>query len=815
MRIVQWIDELRDDLKFGVRQMLGAPAFSIVAVLTLALGIGANAAIFALVDATLLRPLPFPDPQRLVVVWERTDTDPQDGASPLNMADWYQRGRTIEHIGGFVPYVGGMVLAGSDGTADTVSRQWVTSGIFDALGVKPVVGRTFQPDDDRRRANVVVLGEAFWKARFGGDPSVVGRDIRLDGDPFTIVGVVPHEAELIGRSSIWALRSFNNNPASRRAHPLEAVARLKPGVTVAAAASDLGAVADALAREFPDTNKGRGVTLEPLRNAFVGRDLRLTSVLFVGVVGFVLVICCANVANLLMARATVRARELATRAALGAGRSRIIRQLLTESLLLAAVGGLLGVAVGSAILRVAPSLIPQGLLPPAVTVTFDMRVGWFCAAAALVVGLLFGLAPAWQAAGSPVAQTLASESRTTTARGGRVRSLVAAAQVATAVVLLFGAGLLLRTLIAVDDVDRGYRADRVLTMMVDPLGSKYPAAASLVQFFEQIDEQVAALPGVRSSAWTSSLPMGDSVLGSFPFEIVGDPPAPGSNPPTADYAIVSPSYFQTLDLPLAAGRGFNHADIQDSAPVCIVNEAFVRRYVHGRPPIGARVALRFDAKRPPTIREIVGVARQTRKRPDEVEPVVQLYVPLAQSPVDDMYLLVRPSTGPAEALAGSVRAAIGRVDREQLVSVRDVMTLDDLASVATGRHRFRAVMVVTFAALALLLAMVGVFGVLAYSIQQRAKDLAVRRALGATSGDVLRLVAGSAIRVVAAGALVGLVLAVVLGRFVTTLLFGVKPLDPLTFVFVMIVLALTAAISIAGPAWRAVRIDPANVLRGA
>lgn len=814
MRIVQWIDELRDDLRFGARQMAGAPAFSIVAILTLALGIGANAAIFALVDAALLRALPLPNPQRLVLVWERTATDPQDGASPLNMTDWYQRSRTIESIGGFVPSVGSMVLAAPDGTADTVPRQWVTSGIFDALGVKPVVGRTFQPDDDRRRANVAVLGEAFWKARFGADPSVVGRNVRLDGEPYTIVGVVPREAELIGRSSIWALRSFNNNPVLRRIHPLEVVARLKPGVTIAAAASDVSGVADALAREFPDTNKGRGVALEPLRDAFIGRDLRLTSVLFIAVVAFVLVICCANIANLLMARATVRARELATRAALGAGRPRIVRQLLTESLLLAAVGGLLGVGVGATILRIAPALMPEGLLPPGIALAFDARVFWFCASAVLIVGILFGLAPAWQATACPVAQTLASDSRTSTARGGRLRSLLVGAQVATAVVLLFGAGLLLRTLIAVDDVDRGYRADRVLTMMVDPLGSKYPTAASLVQFFEQIDEQIAALPGVRSSAWTSSLPMGDSVLGSIPFEIVGDPPVV-ANPPTADYAIVSPSYFETMDLPLVAGRGFGAGDTQDSAPVCVVNEAFVRRYVHGRSPIGARVALQFDSRRPATIREIVGVARQTRKRPDEVEPVVQLYVPLAQSPVDDMYLLVRPSTGPAEALAGSVRAAIGRVDREQLVSVRDVLTLDDLASVATARHRFRAVMVATFAGLALLLAMVGVFGVLAYSIQQRAKDLAVRRALGATTRDLFRIVAGSALRVVAAGAGAGLLLAAILGRFVTTMLFGVQPLDPLTFVFVMIVLAVTALISIAGPTWRAARIDPANVLRGA
>ncbi len=818
MSITRWMDELRDDVKFGLRQLASAPGFAVVAALTLALGIGANSAIFALVDATLLRPLPFPAPEHLVMVWERTpDGDARSAASPPNMADWRDRGRTIDDMAGYIPYVGSMVMAGADGTAETVPRQWVTAGVFRVLGLTPVVGRTIAPDDERRQANVVVLSDSFWRARFGGDPSIVGRAIRLDGEPYTVVGVVPDEARLIGDSSIWALRSYRPRPALRGAHFLKVVARLKPGVTVAAAGADLSAVADGLAHDFPATNAGRGVTIEPLHDALIGRDLRRTSILFLGVVGIVLLICCANVANLLMARATVRARELAVRAALGAGRRRIVRQLLTESLLLSAIGGVLGVGVGAAILAIAPSVIPAGLLPSAVHLSFDIRVAGFCIVAALLVGVLFGLAPAWQSNDLAAASRLTMEGRTLTSRSGWLRGVLVGGEVATAVLLLFGAGLLLRTLIAVENVDRGYRARSVLTMMVDPLGSQFQTPQALLQFFEAIDREVTAIPGVRGVAWTSTLPMGESVLGDVAAEVVGDPPATESRRPTTDYAVVSPSFFSTVDLPVVAGRAFDSHDTHDSRPVCIVNEAFARRYLQGRSTVGAQVALWFgtgpEAK--PDIREIVGVARQVKRRPDEQDPFLQVYVPLAQAPLDDMFIAVRPDAGNAMALAAPVRAAIARIDKEQLVSVRDVVTLEDVAWDATGGHRFRAVMVVTFAGLALVLAMVGVFGILAYSVQQRARDLAVRRALGATTGDVLRLVAASAFRLVAVGAVVGLALAVLLGRLVTTMLFGVTPLDPTTFGAVGLILFVTAALSIAGPAWRAAHIDPAEVLRDA
>jgi putative ABC transport system permease protein len=815
MRMGLWLGELWNDFKFACRQLKSSPAFTLVATLTLALGIGANSAIFALADATLLRPLPYGDPNRLVAIWENSPATTRSYVSPLNMLDWNARSRTLEKIAGFTPTVGGMVMAGADGNAETVSRQWVTAGIFDVLGVRPIAGRTFSAEDEAKRANVVVMSEAFWRTRYNGDPTVVGREIRLDGSLWTVVGIVPAEFQLIGQSSLWAMRPIVNlPPRARAAYVLQVVGRVKSGVSIEAAGADLGAVAEGLAREFPQTNKDRGVMLERLHDSIIGSDLRRTSMLFLGVVGFVLLICCANVANLLLARATVRTRELAVRSALGAGRHRIIRQLLTESVVLSLIGGALGAGVGAAILRVAPSLIPQGLLPPTVTLTFDMRVVAFCAGVAVVVGLFFGVMPAWRATAFSSAEVIGSESRSVTGRGGRFRELLVIGEVATAVLLLFGAGLLLRTLVAVEAFDRGFRADSVLSMLVDPLGSKYPTDESLQQFYDQVETEITGVPGVAGVAWASALPLDFFDSGGFSFEIVGDPPLDDSQRPATEYQVVSPTYFSTLDLPILAGRPFDRRDTRNGLPVCIVNEAFARSF-HGRSPIGQRVALR-PASSPqdkPDVREIVGVARQVKGRPDETKDFVQLYVPMAQDLSDDIFLIVRPKSGRAEALTSSVRAAISRVDKEQLVSVRSVMTLEDIAWAATGRHRFRAVMVIAFAVLALVLAMVGVFGILAYSVQQHVRDFGVRRALGATTNDVLRLVILNAARVVAAGAVIGLALSAVAGRLLETMLFGVRPLDLATFVAVIIVLAITAALSIAGPAWRAVRIDPAVALR--
>jgi putative ABC transport system permease protein len=618
---------------------------------------------------------------------------------------------------------------------------------------------------------------------------------------------------------MWALSTNRFPPAARagasRGGFAHAIGRLKSGVVLDAAANDLRTVAAGLARDFPATNTGRSVTLEPLHDALVGRELRLTSMLFLGVVGLVLLICCANVANLLLTHATVRRRELAMRSALGASRSRVIRQLLTESLVLSLVGGLFGVAVGLAILRVAPSIVPQDLLPAPIVLSFDVRVLAFCGVTTLLVGVLFGIAPAWQATNVPLAQVIASESRTSSRRGGRTRATLVAAQVATAVILLFAAGLLLRTLLNLDRVDRGYRAESVLTTLVDPPDARFGGAPGLLRFYDAIEQDLRARPGVRSAGWATTVPLGESYSGQAFVEIVGDAPLEESARPLADYQIASPSYFETLDLPVVAGRAFNERDRADTVPVCMVNEAFVQQHFRGRSPVGMRLALR-PATAPqakPFVREIVGVARQVKGRPDEAEDLLQVYVPLAQNTVGDVFLFVRAASGDAAALAPTVRAAFAQVDTEQLTSVRKAITLDDVAAAGTARHRFRAVLVVTFGGLALVLAMVGVFGVLAYSVEQRVRDFGVRRALGATTKDVLAIVAGDATRTIAIGTVVGLGLSIAAGRLMASLLFGVNPMDAATFVSVALILAFTAAVSILAPALRASRIDPAIALR--
>ena len=820
MRITQRLEEFAKDVRFAIRQLKGSPGFTLVAVLTLALGIGANSAMFALADATLLRPLPYGEPDRLVMVWERSPTARRVPVGAVNLRDLRERNRSFEALAAIASGLGGgPLLASPDGTVESVERQSVSTTFFNVLGVTPVAGRTFLAADEGSATNVIVMSEGLWRTRFASDPTIIGRDVRLNGRSHTVVGVVSDHVQFARPASIWTLMpSLPASFSQRELRSLEVVGRLKPGVTLESAHADLLVIADQLAREFPATNKDWGITIEPLRTGIMGSELQRTSVLLLGVVGFVLLMCCANVANLLLARASVRARELAVRSALGAGRQRIVRQLLTESLTLAVLGGVLGVGVGAGIVKLAPALIPPGLLPAAVTLSFDGRALTFCAISALAVGLLFGLMPAWQAAGASTSlvQAIASDSRSATRAGGRARDLLAAGQVAAAVLVLCGAGLLLRTLLVLGNFESGYRAesDRVLTLDFSVPGARYPTPERMLQFYDTIGRNLSALPDVRSVGWASTLPWGTTEIGRWPFEIVGDAPADAARRPTAEYSIADEGYFRTLDIPIVAGRTFSEHDTRDAPPVCIVSEAFVRSHLRGRDPIGTRVSIRpsfFNAAVTPAVREIVGVAHQVKGQPDESNDLLQVYVPLSQLPYGDVFLVVQPVAGSAEALAPAIRAAVARHDAN--VPVRRFRTLADLAAESTARYRFRAVMAGTFAGLALLVAMVGVFGVLAQSVEQRRREFGVRIALGASSSDVLRLVLGSAARVIVSGAVVGLVLAAALSQSIATFLFGVQPLDPVTFAAVMGVIAITAAVATLAPALRATRVEPVVAFR--
>jgi putative ABC transport system permease protein len=810
----RWVDDFRTDLVFALRQLRASPAFALVAVVTLALGIGANSAMFALADATLLRPLPYADPDRLVMIWERSPTRPYVSASPLALLDWQTQSASFDALAGIGIGIGsGPIVTAPDGSMESAERQQVTSGFFAVLGVIPIAGRTFQASDEGPSPSAVVFSEALWRSRFGGDPRHIGGAVRLNGQPFTLVGVIPDSVRFTRPASMWTLIPQSSEAASRRgARFLEVVGRLKKDVTLDSARADLSVIAERTARDFPATNAGWSVALEPLRLGLTGPELQLTSIVLLAVVGFVLLLCCANVANLLLARAVARGREVALRAALGAGRGRIVRQLLTESLVLAALGGACGLALGTAILEAAPSVIPAGLLPPAVVLTFDARVAIFSIAAALVVGMLFGLVPAWQAARTSLTQVIASDSRSTTQGVGRFRSVVVVGEVAAAAILLCGAGLLVRTMHVLGNFDPGYRADgdSILTLDFSVGGARYATPESLLQFYDAVERDVRALPGIRSAGFSSSLPYGTSELGRRVFDVVGEPADIDAQ--DADTAVATPGYFHSLDIAVVAGRGFSEHDSATSAPVCVVNESVVRRYFAGRNPIGARIVARTTPPtRPSVAREIVGVVRQTRGRPDDPQDLMQVTAPLAQSPISDTFLVIQPHTGRPESLVPAIREVVARHDPN--VPVRRIRTLGELLEQGTARYRFRAAAVTTFAGLALVLAMVGVFGVLAYSVEQRSRELGLRMALGATARNVLALVLGSAARVILAGVAIGLAAAAMLARSIAVFLYGVQPLDPVTFGSVVVVLAVTAGLATAAPALRALRLDPVVTMR--
>ena len=833
MRLTQWFDEFRADVRFAVRQLKSSPGFTLVAALTLALGIGANSAMFALADSALFRPLPFRDPDRLVMVDE---WGPQQAARSrvelLNFREWEKQSRTFESMAAiWIPGSGGgPAMIGADGTPETIPAQTVTAGFFDVLGVRPIAGRTFRSEDETTTPSVVVLSEGFWRRRFAADPTLVGREITLDGRATTVIGIVPSSAQFtpgltfqsqgVSVASLWMLLPSPRLGAAENARGqcgvcrfLQVVGRIKPGMSADAAQSELKVLADTLAAQ-QGNGRPRRVLLTPLRESMIGSDIRLTSLLLLGVVALVLALCCANVATLVLARGTARARELAVRAALGASRRRIVAQLVTESLVLSVLGGLLGSFVGALVLDAARSFIPSNLLPPAVVLGFGGRIAAFAIATAVVVGVLFGLVSAWRATGFSLASALTAGSRTSTGHRTWLRGAIVAGQVAVAVIVLCGAGLLLRTLLVLDSFDAGYGAQRerllAATISVSGLtpGTRYSTRESLLQFYEAIEREVRAIPSVRSVSWATTLPLGGSLVGRQAFDIVGAPPSPDGVRPQADFQVVSPAYFDTLELSIVSGRAFTDDDRIGSAPVCIVNEAFARRHFPGRNPIGERIRVGLVDV---TEREIVGVARQVKGRPDEQEEFAQLYAPLNQNSWPNAYLIARVANGDATVVAPAVRAAIAEVDPGQ--AVNNIVTFEEVAGTATERYRFRAVLVGTFGSLALLLAMVGVFGVLAYSVQQRTRELGVRIALGATPVSVIGLVLSGVGKVVALGTAMGLLIAAGLGQAISSFLFGVQPLDLTTFLVVASVLAITAALAMVTPAIRAARVDPVVAFR--
>jgi putative ABC transport system permease protein len=804
------LSALAQDFRYAARALRLTPGFTAAAVMVLGIGIGANTAIFSLVDAALVRPLPFFDPDRLVTVWEKPPAHDRNSVSPLNFVDWSEQNHTFTAMAATSGRSG--TLTGAGGDAQKISGQTVSPAFFDVLGIQPIAGRAFRTDDATDEPHVVMLSERLWQQRFGSDPALIGRSITIDDKPLTVIGIIPAAFQFLADSDMWTPYLPRRTPEQRRIHYLRVIARLKPGVSIDQARSDMDAIAAGIAERSPETNKSWSVRIDTLRETLVGNDLRLTALVLAGVVISVLLMACANVANLLLARGIGRAREVAVRAALGASRFRILRELLIESTLLACIAGIVGLFLAWLIVRSAPLIVPPGTLPRSIQIALDLRGAIFTITLTFVTGVLFGLAPAWQAMRAPLSQVLGASGGRAVAGGGAaaLRRTLVVAEIALAVLLVSGAGLLVRTLISLGQVDPGYHAANLLTMDVGLAASRYPSPARALQFYEAVERELSALPGVHLASIGTSVPLGGWDIGQ-PFEIVGEPPVNAANRPNAHYQMIGARYFDVLGIAMKRGRAFTTSDTLASAPVCIVNEAFVRQYAHGRDPIGMQVRLEDMGKPRPVVREIVGVSTQVKVEGlGETRDPVEIYVPLAQNAWFWGTFVIQTDGEPL-ALASAAKAAVARVDKDQAIT--RLRTMDDVLLRSTAQPRFRAQLVGVFAGLALLLAAVGIFGVLAFAVSQRTREFGIRMALGARGGDVVRLVLRSGLQLTLAGVALGLVASALLTRWMASLLFAVKPLDPVTLAMAAITLSLVALAACTAPALRAARVDPAVTLR--
>jgi putative ABC transport system permease protein len=684
--------------------------------------------------------------------------------------------------------------------------------------VTPLIGRS--PDDSNvyfpgRSDGGVAISERLWRTRFGADPSIVGQTIRVGSPPrpVPVVGILPADFQPLGTTDVWEVISVDGAAGARATRALRVIARMRPETTLDQARAELTVIARNIEQSNPATNRGWGVTVDPMQAAIVGPDLRTTSLVLGGVVLFVLLLACANIANLILARGVGRTRELAVRAALGGTRFRIARQLLVECLMLGVLGGVVGMALAWALVRTAPSFIPPQTIPSSIVLMLDWRLAAFASTATLVTALLFGLAPAWHAARVPLVEAMNVGGRGSSDRIGRLRQALVIVEIAIALLLMTGAGLFVRTLASLNNVDPGYRADNVVAMNIRLPFRRLVTAmpGELEAYWRSIEREVAAVPQVRVASLGFDLPLAGASINP-PFDIVGRPAVDPANRPSAHYQIVGPRYFDALGIRIVAGRAFTERDSETATPVAIVSETFVRRFLSGQDPIGARIAISAPGLRARIVtREIVGVVPQVKTRPDEsADGAYQVYVPAAQSPWLQASLIVRTATQPLQMME-QVKRAIARVDPTQAVA--QVRTMEQVAAQSTARPRLRAQLVVAFAALAALLAAVGIFSVLTFTVQQRAREFSVRLAVGANARDLLRLVLGGGLKLTAIGVVIGVAASALLVRSLATLLFGVPPLDPLTFVVAPLALASIAMLACLAPALRALRADPVAALR--
>jgi putative ABC transport system permease protein len=819
------MDTFVQDIRYAFRSLLKNPSFTILAALALALGIGANTAIFTVVNAVILRPLPYKQAGQLVKVWGKLEKEgiPQNWISE---PEWWELRDTNRSFSNIAAYSGdnGANLTRGNGEPLRVSATNATASLFPVLGVQPALGRTFSPDEDQPgRSNVVVLSYEIWKSQFGSDPAVIGRTISLDGQGNTVIGVLPRGFTFGSKADIWTpLALDRTKPNSRGSHYLEVVGRIKPEVSLEQTSQDMTRFAQLLVKEYPQyyrPEKGWGVIVRPLHEETVG-DVRTPLLVLLGAVAFVLLIACANVANLLLVRASVREREIAIRAAIGATRMRLIRQLLTESTVLALFGGVLGLVIAYVGTRVLISMSPASL-PRVDEIAMDWRVLTFSIGLSIATGIVFGLIPALHSATPHLSESLKEGGRGTSSGTGshRVRSALVVTEVAVALMLLVGAGLLIRSLRTLMHVDPGFRSDHLLTLRVSLPQEKYKEDPKVIAFYDRLFERLRSLPGVLSVGAISNLPMANSQSSGSVFiedtSVHVDTRLPATGTPyiETDQRPVSPGYFEALNIPLISGRRLSDSDNANAPLVAVVDEDFANRFWPGQSPIGKRIANSAVPKsNPPQFlwRTIVGVVGHVKNYSLDKKGREQAYFSLAQSARNSMFVAVRTTSDP-QSLTESVRREVLAIDPDQ--PIYDAATMDQLLDDSVAQPRLNSVLLSIFAALALALASIGIYGVMSYLVTLRWHEIGIRMALGAQRSDVLALILKQGVSLVVLGLAIGTIGSLIVTRVLSSLLYGVGAADLLTYTLVPLLLLSVAIIAVSLPARRATRVDPNVALR--
>lgn len=805
------------DLKYGLRVLRKNPGFAIVAVLVLALGIGANTAIFSVVNAVLLRPLPFANPDRLVHVWHIPPQKSFPGitrfsVSTANFIDWQQQNNVFEKMAIFAG--ARMNLTGGD-KPEFLGAAQVSMDFFDVLGVKPILGRTFVAGEDQLgRNHEVILTYDFWQSHFGGDRGVVGRTITLNNEPYTVVGVMgPKMTYPDWTQKIWMPLAWTaKERANRGEHHSIVIARLKPGVELKQAQTEMTAISERLAQQYPADDKDWGAHVVLMREDIVG-DVRPALLVLLGAVACVLLIACANVANLLLARALAREREIAVRTALGASRQRLVQQLLFETMVIALAGGAAGLGIAKLGIMLVVKVLGQQL-PQSTDISLNAEVLGFTLGLSILTGILAGLMPAWKLSKSNVNETLKQGGRSGDTGGNRTRSVLVVCEVALSLMLLAGAGLMIRSLWNLRGSSPGFDSSNVLTMAVPMADNRFKTPAENINFWNQVLERVRALPGVESAGTADDLPLQG---GSHqPVAIEGRPVVPMAEQPEVDVRVISTGYLKAMRIPVLRGRDFNENDIAGRQDVALISEAMAKQFWPGENPVGKRLTLTFF---PGRVREIVGVVSNVKLDGlDQTAPNATIYTPMPQllPPTPEEWrsfggnLVVRTNSKPEDA-AAAVTHVIREIDPQQ--SVTDVMSMDTLMSESIAPQRLNMLLLAAFAGLALVLAAIGIYSVLAYVVRRRVREIGIRMALGAQIRDVLRMIVIEGMKPVALGVAIGIGGALLLGRVMAKLVFGVKTTDPATFASVSGLLVLVALLAITVPAYRATQVDPMRTLR--